>query len=82
MKSIQLIIMGYSLFSVSCVPDVYLIDRQTVLEQQASGQWLELDKVLYEKALNKGPNSVKKTKNPIEDRVIYKMTHSDKVDDK
>lgn len=40
------------------IPDVYLIDRHTVMEVEASGEWPELDKQFSSQALKKGPTSL------------------------
>lgn len=39
----------------ACVPDVYLVDRHTVMEMEASGDWPQLDKVFYEHVQTAGP---------------------------
>ncbi len=61
-----------------CIPDVYLIDRQTVLELEASGQWPELDMKYKEAALQAGPTPLEKTRDNVEARQIFSMTHDDK----
>jgi hypothetical protein len=33
----------------ACAPKVYVIDRQTVLEQESAGEWPEFEKDLYAK---------------------------------
>lgn len=66
----------------ACVPDVYLIDRQTVLETQASGQWPELDSIFYERTLSSGPLPLEKTADQRETRELFRMTHSDYAQDK
>lgn len=38
-----------------CIPDVYLVDRHTVMEMEASGSWPELDRVFYEDVQTAGP---------------------------
>ena len=38
-----------------CVPDIYLIDRQTVLELEASVAWPELDQKYRAQVLQSGP---------------------------
>lgn len=38
-----------------CIPDVYLVDRHTVMEMEASGDWPQLDKVFYEEVQTAGP---------------------------
>lgn len=62
-----------------CVPDIYLIDRQTVLEVEASGQWPELDQKYRDAALKPGPSALEKTRDNVGDRQIFSMTHDDKV---
>lgn len=60
-----------------CVSDIYLIDRQTVLEVEASGEWPELDKKFQEASLKPGPISLEKTRDTVERRQIFSMTHGD-----
>ncbi|MES2746124.1 MAG: hypothetical protein V4655_11895 [Bdellovibrionota bacterium] len=63
----------------ACIPDIYLIDRQTVLEIEASGQWPELDKKYKDMALRSGPTALESTRDTVENRQIFSMTHDDKV---
>ncbi len=37
----------------SCAPKVYIIDRQTVLQEQAAGEWPEFEKTLLPKIKHK-----------------------------
>lgn len=39
----------------SCVPDVYIIDRHTVMEEEAAGDWPEFDKIFYQNVKTAGP---------------------------
>lgn len=40
-----------------CVsPQVYIIDRQTMMEQEMSGEWPTLDKIMSEETQKIGPN--------------------------
>lgn len=64
---------------MACVPDLYLIDRQTVLELEASGQWPELDRKYKEMAVRSGPAPLESTRDTVESRRIFSMTHDDKV---
>ena len=43
--------------STACVsiPDVYLIDRHTIMESEASGEWPQLEERFRKQALSKGP---------------------------
>ena len=62
----------------ACVPDIYLIDRQTVLEIQASGEWPELDQKYRDAAFKSGPAALEKTRDAVNSREIFTMTHDDK----
>ncbi|MDX1810808.1 MAG: hypothetical protein R3240_02600, partial [Gammaproteobacteria bacterium] len=56
-----LVILLVSLFSAACVsvPDVYIIDRHTVMEADAAGEWPELEKRFLDKSLSKGPEDLR-----------------------
>lgn len=73
-----LLILG-SLGLTACIPDIYLIDRQTVLELEASGQWPELDQKYKDMALKAGPTPLEITRDTVENRQIFSMTHDDKA---
>ncbi|MBC7530765.1 MAG: hypothetical protein H7318_04240 [Oligoflexus sp.] len=79
MRFLSLLALTSTLLLTACVPDIYLIDRQTVLELEASGQWPELDQKYKEAALKPGPAALEKTRDSIESRQIFSMTHDDKV---
>lgn len=50
----------------ACAPKVYVIDRQTVFEEEAAGQWPQFDKELLEKS--KAPTPTAFSKVPTNDR--------------
>ncbi|RYZ56435.1 MAG: hypothetical protein EOP07_12490 [Proteobacteria bacterium] len=79
MKILSLALLASTLLLTACVPDIYLIDRQTVLELEASGTWPELDQKYKDAALKPGPVALEKTRDTIESRQIFSMTHDDKV---
>ena len=63
------LILCFGLLSLSaCVslPDIYLVDRHTVMEAEASGEWPELEQRFKSKSINKGP--VNLAKEPFERR--------------
>ena len=41
--------------SSGCSPKVYVIDNQTVLEEEAAGSWPQFEKQILDKAKAKGP---------------------------
>lgn len=49
MKTILLALSTACLFS-ACAPKVYVVDRQTVFEEEAAGSWPQFDKQLLEKS--------------------------------
>lgn len=82
MRGRTYLVLAATVLLAACVPDVYLIDRQTVLETQASGQWPELDRVFYEQVLSSGPAPLEKTADRQESRQLFQMTHADHEKDK
>jgi hypothetical protein len=70
-------IFAATMFFAGCAPTVYLIDRQTVLEIEASGDWQELDQKFHQNQLTSGPLPLEKTHEKAESSSIYAMTHSD-----
>jgi hypothetical protein len=45
----------------ACTPKIYVIDRQTVLEEEAAGHWPQFEKDLVTKARAEGPTPLLKT---------------------
>ena len=43
-------------FSVACVPTLVVIDRTTLIEEESSGDWPELDKATEQKSVDFRPN--------------------------
>ena len=70
------------LLQTSCSPSLYLIDRQTVLELEASGDWKELDESFQKQETAAGPIPVEKTREKIERRQVFNMTHADSNSEK
>ncbi len=71
------VVLCASVFLCSCVPDVYLIDRQTVLELEASGSWPELDQKYKGEIQNAAPVSLEEAGPKVEQRKLFQMTHAD-----
>ncbi len=75
MKYLGLCIVGFCLSA--CVPDIYLIDRQTVLELEASGAWPELDQKFKAQLQSASPVSLEEAGPKVEQRKLFRMTHAD-----
>jgi hypothetical protein len=60
MKPILCVFALVSLSACVNLPDVYLIDRHTVMEEEASGEWPELEARFREQAVKNGPTNLAK----------------------
>ena len=49
------------LWLCACTPKLYVVDRQTVLEEEAAGRWPQFEKELLEKSKAQGPTPFSKT---------------------
>jgi hypothetical protein len=73
----KIILPATIVLQTSCSPSVYLIDRQTVLELEASGDWKELDETFHKQEMAAGPIPTEKTREKVERRQVFNMTHAD-----
>jgi len=60
MKKIMITLGVLSLSACVSLPDVYLVDRHTVMESEASGEWPELEQRFTKQSLSKGPVNLAK----------------------
>ena len=49
------------LLTAGCIPKIYVIDRQTVLENEAAGEWPQFEKKLLPATQQKTPTALEKT---------------------
>jgi len=49
------------LLFTGCAPKIYVIDRQTVFEEEAAGQWPQFDQEILSKSKATGPTPFPKT---------------------
>ncbi len=42
-------------FFTACTPKIYLMDRHTILEDEAAGEWPDFDAKVHGQAADKGP---------------------------
>ena len=56
----QILLLSISLGLQACVqlPPIYLVDRPTVMELEASGEWPQLEQRLREQSLSMGPQTL------------------------
>ncbi len=58
MKRLGIIVAAISMSSCISLPDVYLIDRQTVMEAEASGEWPQLEERFTHTTPKTGPTDL------------------------
>jgi hypothetical protein len=66
-----------SLLGVGCAPKIYLIDRQTVLEEEAAGEWPEFEKKLIEQSQAKGPTPYSKADLGARNQPLYEVLNGE-----
>jgi hypothetical protein len=64
---------------VGCAPKVYLNDRQTVLEEEAAGEWPEFEKELLEKSKSQGPTPFSKADSQSRNNHLYQVLNGEPV---
>lgn len=66
-----------TLILTSCSPKIYLIDRQTVLEDEAAGEWPELEKELFKKLKAQGPTPFAKIETSTKKDQLYRVLNGE-----
>jgi len=61
----------------SCSPKIYLVDRHTVLEEEAAGEWPDFEKDLLQKSAEFGPVQYPKTPITEEQKRLYRVLNSE-----
>lgn len=59
--NLRVVVFAAALVLSGCAPKVYVIDRQTVLEEEAAGHWPDFEKELLKKAKAAGPTLFSET---------------------
>ncbi len=75
MKRLLLVTVGL-LFS-ACAPKIYVIDRQTVLEEEAAGDWPQFEKDVIERAKKQGPTPLSKVPENARRKRLYSVLHGE-----
>jgi hypothetical protein len=70
-----LVLMTLSL--TACSPKFYLNDRQTVLEEEAAGEWPDFERSLLEKSKAQGPTPFVKTENSTKRNRLYQVLNGE-----
>lgn len=51
----KLIIFTFLLGCASCAPKIYVVDRQSVFEQESAGDWPQFEKEVLNTSVSEGP---------------------------
>lgn len=71
--------LGFSLIALAltaCVPKIYVIDRQTVLEDEAAGEWPQFEQRLIRQTQEKTPTPAAKVRDSEGKRRLYKVLNA------
>lgn len=69
----------FALGLAACSPKVYVIDRQTMLEQDAAGEWPQFEKDLLSRSASQGPTPFGKRPPSLEQRRLYNVLNGELV---
>ena len=70
---------GATLLLIACAPKIYIIDRQTVLEQEAAGEWPQFEKEIVAKSLADGPTPFPKVPVTTAQKRLYEVLNGELV---
>lgn len=74
----KLILIFLSTLITSCVsPQIYLIDRQNILEAEAGGEWPELESELLKIGQKEGPTLFVETKNKVKQKKLQNVLNGE-----
>ena len=63
----------------ACAPKIYVIDRQTMLEQEAAGEWPQFDRDLIARSAAAGPTPFGELPPSPEQRRLYNVLNGELV---
>ena len=72
-----LIVTALTFLSVACSPKVYVIDNQTVLEEEAAGQWPQFEKQIIDKAKAKGATPISQVPSDAHRERLYNVMNGE-----
>lgn len=79
MKHMELVLLLSVGLICGCAPKIFLVDRQTVLEDEAAGEWPNFEKELLERAKTSGATPIEKPPESKKKARVYKLLNGDLV---
>jgi hypothetical protein len=77
--NLAMISAAIAIVTIGCTPKVYVIDRQTVLEDEAAGEWPQFEKDLSPKSAARSPTPFSKTKTTAHKAKLYNILNGELV---
>jgi hypothetical protein len=65
--------------SLGCAPKFYIVDRQTVLEDEAAGEWPQFEKEIVAKSSAQGPTAFQKPDETEKKRRLFNVLNGEMV---
>lgn len=66
-------------FLFSCAPKIYVIDRQSVFEQESAGEWPQFEQEIISKSISTGPTPFAKVPVTQKEARVYKVLNGELV---
>ena len=63
----------------ACSPKIYVIDRHTIMEEEAAGEWPEFEKELLNRSQAQGPTPFAEIADGAEKSRLYNVLNSEMV---
>ncbi len=76
-NKLTFLLIGGLLFG--CAPKIYVIDRQSVFEQESAGEWPQFEKEITSKSVATGPASFGKVPVTEKEARLYKVLNGELV---
>jgi hypothetical protein len=79
MKKCLTLLVVLGLASTACTPRIYVIDRHTIMEDEAAGEWPKFEKELLDKSAATGPTPFPKTASGPGEQRVYNVLNGEMV---
>ena len=77
--NLAIVFAAMGMLAIGCTPKIYVVDRQTVLEDEAAGEWPQFEKDLLPKSAARSPAPFSKTKTTAHKAKLYNILNGELV---
>lgn len=64
---------------VACAPQIYVVDRHTIMEEESAGEWPDFEKEILDKAKTASPVPFQKTPDGAKKKRLYNTLNGEMV---